>query len=404
MPDVVISVLFFAVAITMAVSAGYRACAVQSPRPPDVIALVATLGLLALSFALQAPLARHLENKLVTNLGQLLGNATTLIAACAAIAMVLYILCDAPDAGRRFRPRVVGLAGVVVAMAVLFALNPTDAQRFTSSDAPLGIIAYYLLYLVYLAAALIDLFLLVRRYARRTEERYLRWGMRMVAAACLVGLLYLVGRTANLTIGYLGLVIRETGYSVLEFFVAAVLPSCAVLLAVAGFTFRRWAPRVVAPVRALRQRRTYLVSYRRLEPLWAAVNAELPELSFPIRDSGSRPRLRLYGRIIEINDAELVAAPYLPAGLRESALQRARQEGLAVDEASALADAVALKVGLRAIRDQQSPADLQPAAGTMPPELTGLDLTREITRLELVSEAFTSSLLAEELSRRAITA
>lgn len=402
----VISAVFFVVAAAMLVAAAYRARGLRErPWPPNLVALVLTLGLLAISFALQAPLARELQNSIVINLGQLLGNVTTLMAACAALALVLFILYDPPEAARQLRPRVVALAVVVIIMTVLFATNPTPPENFTSPNAPLGIIAYYLLYLVYLATALTDLILLVRRYARRAADNYLRWGMHIVAAGCAVGLVYMVGRAINLTVDYFGFRVPfNATYGLLEFVVAAVLPSIAVLLAVAGFTFTRWGPRAAAPLSWFARRRSYRASYRRLEPLWAAVHDVLPRLAFPIRDTGSRPRLRLYGRTVEINDAELVIAPYVPSGFREQALAEAAAAGLDAEAAAAVADAAVLVVGLCAVEDDRRPVPLPPADHAPAAVLTEVDLAREVARLERMAAAFTQSPLVEQLSRTAITA
>jgi hypothetical protein len=131
----VISAVFFVVAAVMLATAAYRGrgLLVRRPRPPDLVALVLCMTMLALSFALQAPLARDVQNAVLTNLGQLMGNGTTLIAAGAATAMVLFIVEDDEAlARRRLRPRVLALLIALVAMTALFVANPTASGQFTS--------------------------------------------------------------------------------------------------------------------------------------------------------------------------------------------------------------------------------------------------------------------------------
>lgn len=389
--------VFLLVAVVMLGSAAYRARGLSTrPRPPDLIALVVTLATLGVSFALQAPLARAAEDELATNLGQLLGNGTTLIAACSAAAMVLFIVeDDVAVARKRLRRRVVTLAIALIAMTVLFLLNPTAAEKFTSPTAPLGILVYYLVYLMYLGAALADLLALIRRYAASVADPYLLVGMRIVATACAVGLLYMVGRTADIVIGYLGVDTSSgplhTSYSLIEFVIAAILPSIAVLLLVIGVTFRRWAPTVGRPVRWVIRQRSYRRSYRQLEPLWRAVHAVVPEVRFPPRDGATRPRLRLYGRVTEIHDAEFVVRPYVDDVLRAEVVAAAAEAGLVGDEAGAVVDAVLLAAGLTAVRDDRATAPLADPVRSAPSGLTEIDLGDEVRRLEAMSAAYVRS-------------
>lgn len=261
----VISAVFVAVALVLALTAAYRARALRDrPRPPDVVALVLLLSALATSFLVQAPAAREVLNQVRVNLGQLLGNGFTLVAACSATAMVLFILYEPAAARRRLRVRVAALAVAVVAMTVLFLADPAAPEAFTDPASSLTVITYYLVYLVYLSAALVDLSLLVRRRARGETDAWVRTGMRMVAASCVVALFYTAGRMINLTLDYAGIEVDapgETTFGLLEFLVAAVLPAVAALLAVAGFTLRRWGPPALRPFSALARMRRHRAAH-----------------------------------------------------------------------------------------------------------------------------------------------
>lgn len=404
-----INFLFLTVSAVMLAAAAYRARDLwQRPRPPDVAALVLTLTMLGLSFALQTPVIRDAQNSIVTNLGQILGNGTTLIAAFTATAMVLFISEDSEISARsRLRPRLALLAAALTFMTVFFVLNPTTAGKFTSSDAPLGIIFYYLTYLFYLGAVLVDLMALIRRYARTVPDPYLRVGMRIVSIGCAFGLLYMVGRTVNIVVGHLYSddsrgPLQGEAYGLLEFLVAAVLPSIAVLLLVVGITFRRWAPSAVRPAQWWLRRRSYRRSYRRLEPLWKAVHDVLPELAFEPRDIASRPRLRLYGRVVELHDAELIAGMYVDSVVRNEVEAAAVESGLRGSETGPVVDAVVLARGLHAVRSHDAAL---PDSAALPSQATlnEMDLAREVRRLEAVSAAFTNSPLVRRFAETSTT-
>lgn len=403
----VISAVFLAVALALLATAAYRGRSLRStPRPPDVIALVLLLSFLAISFAVQAPAAREILNLLRVNLGQLLGNGFTLLGATAATAMVLFILYEPADALRRLRRRGALLTVTLVTMTALFWTNPAEPEEFTDPAAPAGIIAYYFLYLIYLAIALVDLTLLIRRRASGEADRWVRSGMQLVSVACAVALLYTVGRMFNLTVDHSGVEVvsgDDLAYGLLEFIVAAVLPAVAVMMAIAGFTFRQWAPTVLAPIIALKRMRRHRAAYARLEPLWTEVHQVLPRISLPDRDSRrTRPSLQLYGRVIEICDAEMLASPFVPSGQHGSALAEAHARGLEGEDALAVADAVVLMAGLHALRGHTAP-ELQEAQDSreLRMEIEGLDLDREAARLERVAEAYRHSPLVTELAAAA---
>ncbi|MEQ3552859.1 MAB_1171c family putative transporter [Pseudonocardia nematodicida] len=390
----IISTLFFAVSLALLATAIYRARGIRSaPRQPDVTALVWLLLLLSASFAVQAPATRAVLNLIQINLGQLLGNGLTLVAACAATAMVLFTLYDPHEARRRLRIRQILLATSLGLMTVMFLANPARPEEFTDPAAPVGIIVYYFVYLAYLAYALVDLLVLIRRRAQGETDGWVRAGMRTVSLACGVGLLYTVARMVNLTISYTGVQVKVPGdktYGILEFIVAAVLPACSVLLAIAGFTLRRWGPVVASPVVAIARTIRHRRAYRRLAPLWAEVHRVLPRTYLQDRDSRTRPSLRLYGRVVEICDAEMLSRPMLPPEQRNAAFNAARSEGYSVEESEAIADAVVLMAGLSSIDDNGTAPqlDVSPSELTSRHALQGIDLDREATRLERVAAAY----------------
>ena len=191
-------------------------------------------------------------------------------------------------------------------------------------------------------------------------------------------------------------------YGLLEFLVAALLPSIAVLLLVVGITFRRWAPSAVRPAQWWLRRRSYRRSYRRLEPLWRAVHDVLPELAFEPRDIASRPRLRLYGRVVELHDAELIAGMYVDSAVRNEVEAAAMESGLRGSETGPVVDAVVLARGLHAVSSNDAAL---PDSAALPSQATlnEMDLAREVRRLEAVSTAFTSSPLVRRFAETSTT-
>src|SRR3712207_4860720 len=82
----------FSMSGMLLVSVALSGARVQPVYSPSRTALTVSLGALGVSFLVQSPMARGLQNELVVNLGQLTGNGTTLIAAYAMQVVVLHVL------------------------------------------------------------------------------------------------------------------------------------------------------------------------------------------------------------------------------------------------------------------------------------------------------------------------
>ena len=156
--------------------------------------------------------------------------------------MVLHILHTPDDARGKVAPRLAALVVALIASTTLFLTHPVEVGDFSTPDVgpdgftapPLGILAYYVVHLTYLVLALVDMMILIGRYARRARDGYLRTGLRLFAAGCFVGLVYAAGRIFILVVEQLGI-----DFPFLEFLVGVVTPSVAVLLMVVGATFGR---------------------------------------------------------------------------------------------------------------------------------------------------------------------
>ncbi|WP_305785981.1 MAB_1171c family putative transporter [Symbioplanes lichenis] len=334
-----------------------------APASPARGAFTGALGILGVSFLVQSPAARELQNALISNLGQLTGNGTTLIAAYLMQVGMVHILHDRPRAGTLSRRWLIPLVAALAGLTAFFLATPTAAGRFTSPDAPAGVVAYYLVYTGYLAVTLSAMVLLLRRYAARVDDRHLRLSLRLYAWSCAVGMLYLAGRIGALVVGRIDPDLMITGdrYGLLELIVATVVPATALALVVLAVLIR-----VVG--RAVDHRR----AIRRLQPLWEAIREVRPHAVLPVSAPGAR--LRLYRRVVEIQDGRLAAAAHV------------RPETLAaIDQAStsrATRDAAILAAGLAALR-----AGL-PAHDAAPPDEDEPDLAAVVRHLEQVSAAY----------------
>jgi hypothetical protein len=183
------------------------------------------------------------------------------------------------------------------------------------------------------------------RYARHAAAP-LRRGLHLMGVGAGLG---------GLAIGYQVALVATAGYG-------HPLPATATLGAVAfaglagamiaaGATLPLWASTALAPWRWARQAR----SLRRLAPLWRALSAAVPDVALESGDSlaefGRRQiGIRLYRRVIEIRDAQLV----LVAGAAPAVARRAEQagcrRGLAGDDLRAYVEAATLRSALDAAR------------------------------------------------------
>lgn len=128
-------------------------------------------------------------------------------------------------------------------------------------------------------------------------------------------------------------------------------------------------------------------AYRRLEPLWHQLSTVIPEIVLsPV--GVSRPwnvDIRLYRRVIEIRDAQLLLEPLADQEAVAQAEADARHRGLTGDHAQAYVDAVTL---VTALAHWQSDKPGSPPRA-VPEKATGdASLTRDVRYLELVARAF----------------
>lgn len=365
-------------------------CGGSPHRSPSRVALSASLGALGVSLVVQSPSARAVQDTVYVNLGQLTGNATTLVAAFATQLMVIHILYDRAEATSRARRSVVPLVAAVIAMTVLFFVTPTAASRFTSPTAPDGIIAYYVVFCGYLALTLTRVRRMVRRHLARSAYPAQRASLRLHTWACMMAVIYLAGRLATLVTGHLGISFDESlHFGMVEFVVAAAIPALGCVFTILAVVVGRWGPQLAAPVRWILNRR----SYRRLAPLWEAAHAVRPEAVLPVPPGVGGAALRLYRRVIEIQDAQLAVARHLDHATRREIDAAIDDAGLSDDAAVATRDAATFALGLLTMREERPPASIVEAGVTDDRS----DLRAVVGRLERASAAYVRSDLVRRL-------
>ncbi len=361
--------------------------AVRHPERPALRALCVMFGAVGLAFIATAPsVTPWISGVLrVTNGGRLVGNALALISATALQAMMLYLARDPEAARPRVRVRLVALAVAIAGMTVSLLAGDTEetADFLKRYGGYPPIVAYQLFYLSFAGIAVVDLLRLSIRYSRLAEGT-LRWGMRLASAAAV---------TATCYLGYKLLLVAaasvHTSVPGDESVLSTALAGTSGILVAAGVTMPLWGPRAVIPWYRGRQ---YL-AYRRLASLWRALCDAVPEVALASGQAmtGDYRRwqigIRLYRRVIEIRDAQLLLnALGDPAAMRR-AEESGRQRGLSGDRLRALVDATALVTALQAVR--AGPQRPHAVAAARTGTITGdASLTNESRYLEKVAAAF----------------
>jgi hypothetical protein len=373
----------------------------RAGRPPGLVVFCRFLLSLGLAFVFLAPSAQAVESLLVPNLGRLLSNTATLVAAFSVLSMLLHLHHPHEQAAPRIRPRRAALVAAVAVMAALFLSTPTTTAgvrpsggfgELVASRPTLGV--YVLVYSAYLGVALVDLMRLAWRYSGQVaHRRHLRRGLRVVAVGCALGMVYVVEKALSVVLTWAGIVVLPNGEvrctspltpAGCAFSVA--LPAVAVLVIVAGATLPAWAPVLAAPVRWARD----WAAYRELGPLWNAVRAAAPDVVLAVGPPATHwpggIRFRLYRRVIEIRDGCLATRALREPAVVEDATRRAVHAGRSGYELHAAVEAAVLSDALTRARAGQAPNADFVQVGEVDPDPA--DLTAEVEWLRRVARAF----------------
>jgi hypothetical protein len=347
------------------------------------------------------------------NLGRLLSNNSTLIAAFTMVSLLLMLSLPPEQARAKIRRRFLVLVAAASGMTFLFVITPLPPVigdfgiLYRIHPTLLGYIA---IFVAFFGTALTELLVLSWQYALLARHRRsLRLGLQLMAAGSLVGLVYLAEKVVYVASQGLGLpppfgadqdctsliVPAQCAFSI-------TLPTVAVVLLAVGATLPVWAPTIGMPARWISQERTY----RRLEPLWMALHETMPEITLvepatprvrPQRDLGHR----LYRRVIEILDGCLALRPYRDAQVSEAALAEARKRGLSDSAVRATVEAAQIAAALETRKaGYRFPEASAQTIKSDPGDERRTDLPNEASWLAQVSAAFVSSPIVKDCARR----
>jgi hypothetical protein len=304
---------------------------------------------------------------------------------------LVYVTVGGPRRRSMVLRRYGVLALTVAAIAVLFAVTPTDPSSSAASPRHFQRVyssPYIWVYLSYLAFPFVDVIRLSRRFTTLSPPAFVRLALRIAAVGGVCGVAYVVVRASVLAADELGADLADW-----EARVAAPLYLVTASLMMLAATIPSWGPPLSAGWAWLGRRRRL----HRLRPLWQALHAAYPEIALlPPTSSLSElldPRdvdLRLYRRVIEIRDGQLALWPYLRPEVVELARRHAQNAGLAGCRLGAAVVAASIAAALAARADAEAGAGGF-RGGRSPPEDDPPDLDAEAVWLEAVSHAFATS-------------
>lgn len=394
------AVLFYLVAAAALLAAGIRAGRLRtSGNQPAARAYVLLLFALGTTFAVMAPPSQAWVNRAVPDLFKLVGNCSTLVAAFGAEMLVLFTSHPGDEAKTRIPPR---MAGLLLAIAVLIAMffypHPVELtgsfDAYEGSDPTLAV--YTLAYALYLGIAVGDVTIMCWRFSQHTAGA-LRVGLRVIAAAGAIGVLYAIGKIAILARHTATGSHRGAGNASGVCHSPFSSPACAVAVGVPGVAVLALVVGVLLAVGAARlDRARHWVgqyrAYRQVEPLWRELYDALPEIAHapdePLRPTVPRDvPFHLARRLVQIRDGLLVLAPYrdpdVAVDVRAAIEDTSRTRG----ETDATVEAAQIAAALRTYVTGAPPAPGPPD----PPSQQFDDLDAETAWLQQVSRAFSHS-------------
>jgi hypothetical protein len=320
--------------------------------------------------------------------------------AFAALALLFFQSRPLTDAWPRVAHRLALLLACIAGMIICFAFVSPGILPGTGSKDTLILLGYFALYVIFVGSAFAEILFQGWEHARSTWHRPVRHaGLLLLCAGAVTGLIGLAGQTgfAAVGAGRTAALPMPGGAACLGLAAsprcvfAATLPAIAVVLATAG---------AVLPVLAVAAADTWrywrhLLMYRALEPLRDGLQLAFPQITLPRH--GTRPRLdltlRLYRRVIEIDDGCVLLRQYMRPGVDASATKEAAGYGLRGDALRATVEAAGIVAALRAHQ----------AAGfddPRPPDRTSAevhDLAEQAAWLTKVARAYATSPIVYQL-------
>ncbi|MFE7777954.1 MAB_1171c family putative transporter [Streptomyces sp. NPDC057445] len=361
----------------------------RSRRDPALVALAFTYGFSALSYAVSLTWVWVRVDGLfgVPNIVVPIAQGFVMLVLALQAAVLAHWSKPLEEARRRSRLLLVAALAVIATMAVLFAsltpatTRPTDFSLYYAHDPVFQ--AYVLLYFGMYSVAEIYLALSCWKYAHATTNRSIAASLRLVTVGAVI------------TLGYSGIRIAaiigaEAGFSVshLNDFAWACGDIGATLTQI-GYLI----PTVARRATGVRDWATAHIRFRRLGPLWSALDQADPGITLRRPAHQGRDVLRgrsahfpLLRRRVEIRQGQKLMRRYLDPAARARAETRRTSEGLSGTELAAAVTADQIHAALirhAAGEPVDTPAEYADA------ELSLATTEDELLHLERVAAYFT---------------
>lgn len=256
-------------------------------------------------------------------------------------------------------------AAMIGAFLTAHPRTTSDWSLQVSGDGRVLLSAHDAIFALYCIWVLIEIVRALRRESARAGAGAVRLGTRLILAAACVAILW-----AAWTGDDIADVLRSNVQNGSEDVVSNTLGAVCALLVVAGATVTRWGEMLAAPLRWCRTYRAYCA----LGPLWAAMQAQIPQIALtepPGRFGAALPSdlsFALYRRIIEIDDGRLALRQYAPTPAAVAAVAAVYDHELAglpslrrAPDADAVIEAASIAVALANLRSGRKVGADQPA-------------------------------------------
>jgi hypothetical protein len=402
--SIVVNAAFLAVAAIAFGAAVIKAASMLRPRrQPGQGLLLILLFTLAVACLALSDTVQQQEDRLYHDLGRLLGNVSTMVTAFAILALLITLSMPLPEARPRIRRRLAALAGCTGGMITAFAVASPLPETPRGLRGPVrqppragGLYRGVPGVLRHRAGRAPGTGLAVR--AAGPGARALRAGLLLMGAGSVFGLAYVAEKAvyvftqvAHLPPPFAAAPGCRTLLTPPQCAFSVTFPVAAVLLTATGATLPVWGPALAWPFGRYRTWRTV----RALGPLREDIYQAFPGIALP--EPGDGPRwdlaLRLYRRVIEIDDGRLLLRPYLSEAATAAATVTAAKLGLRGDELRAAVEAAEITAALRAFRSgSAAPAPLPEHAAP-----DRVDVLREAAWLAKVARASASSPISRDL-------
>ncbi|MEV6955528.1 MAB_1171c family putative transporter [Streptomyces sp. NPDC051183] len=321
----------------------------RSRRDPALVALAFTYCFSAISYAVSLTWVWVRVDGVfgVPNIVVPIAQGCVILVLALQATVLAHWSKPLEEARRRSRLLLLAAAAVIATMAVLFVLltpattRPTDFSLYYAHDPVFQ--AYVLLYFGTYSAAEIYLARSCWKYARTATDRSIAFSLRLVTVGAVITLGYSGIRIS-------GIIGAEAGFSVthLNDFAWACGDIGATLTQI-GYLI----PAVALRAGSARDWTTAHVRYRRLAPLWHALDRADPGITLRRPASQSQDVLRgrsahfpLLRRRVEIRQGQKLMRRYLDPAAREQAETRRRAEGLTGVELAAAVTADQIRAAL----------------------------------------------------------